>query len=171
MELSDLGFDYKSRGGNAVFGFVSMNFDQIIFNCDSKEEIINKANSSINELENVLNNFYSGKRVKKEKISNIRSNNIEFGNSFEKGSCKSDLYYKIPLDSEGKPRDLKLSLFNSFSSFANKKKNYKILEIFDSIINYVDQENIGVSEKAKRQIDNINFLRNNNFDLNKYLKA
>ena len=166
MNLSNLNFQYKIK--DKKFPFISYEFN-ILPDVESKEELIELAKSSLQDLERILDNKYTRKGFKKEEDGEVTSSKIELGynysNSslisiFRKGLNLTQLRYVILINSKGEPRDLTLSLTNSDSNSA------RLLDVYDSVIMLPKLE---ISEDAQLQVDRINSLRSERFDVKEYL--
>ena len=174
MQLSYLDFEYTVKDKklkDKKFSSIFYNFDAVS-DAESKEEFIDLAKSSIQRLEQLLDNQYNNKRFTKEKNGRVTSSKIKFKCEYlnssiinyirEGGLNKTELSYIISMDPKGEPINLTLSLNNSEPNSA------RILRVYDSIITLPD---LKISEEAQIQVNRINSLRSEKFEINKYLNS
>ena len=169
MRLLYLDFEYTIK--DKKFSSIFYNFDAAS-DAESKEEFIDLAKSSIHRLEQLLDNQYTGKRFIKEESGRVTSSKIKFKCEYlnssiinyirEGGLNKTELSYVISMDPKGEPISLTLNLNNSEPNSA------RILKVYDSIIKL---PNLEISDEAQIQVDRINSLRSEKFEINKYLNS
>ncbi len=160
MKLSSLMFNYIIK--DKKFEFMNYKFD-VLLEVNSKEELIESAKSSLISLENLLDRHYLGENFSKTKNGEISPSTIEFGYDYFSNILspifKITLKYVILSNLNGKPENLFIDMKHTHDSDS-------ILTIFDSVITL---PNIKISNNAQIQIERINFLRKEEFELNKYL--
>ena len=160
MELSSLVFNYIIK--DKKFEFMNYKFD-VLSEVNSKEELIESAKSSLTSLENLLDRHYLGENFSKTKNGEISSSTIEVGYDYSSTILspifKITLRYVILSNSSGK-------LENLFIDMRHIHDSDGILTIFDSVITL---PNLKISNNAQIQIERINFLRKEEFELKQYL--
>ncbi len=166
MELKNIDFSYEI----AVKKFDSIGYRfSVLSDAKSGDEVTGLSLSTLGDLEKILDISYSAERMSKVKAGVVQSSRINFG--FDYGHdpisflekhirFSAILRYVITLNSSGKPTDLELSLYTKDESSS------RLLDIFDSIIGL---PGLKVSKEAQVQVDRINSLKRNDFELNRYL--
>ena len=161
MKLNNLDFRYNLESKDFSNLYYVFN---ILSKPKEKEQFILLAKNSLKILENILDKDLSKKILKKE-IGDITSDKISFGYGYylkNNPLFNSSLKYFFSLNSQGNPNNLSLILDTSY------KEDSKNIFIFDSIIKL---ENLDFSESVKVQIQRINLLRSQGFEINKYLSS
>ena len=167
MELLDITFGYEIKKNR--FSTIRYDFN-VISNAENKEDVIRLAKSSLNALEQIINMHYEGGEFKKEKDGEVTSSGIKFWHEYSENIEDFRIYqrltklgYKISLNSQGNPMNLSLNLRDSSGYDLDSSR---LLELFDSV---VAMDNLRISNEAYVQIDRINFLRSQEFDVGEYL--
>ena len=154
MELSRIDFKYGVK--SKEFSYMLYTFNMLP-DVNQREEVINLARSSLQNLESILDKNYAGNEFKKEENGDITSSRIEFG--YDYGNL-TKLRYVISMNPPGEPRDLSLSLMNM------DPDSKRLLEVYNSLLAI---PNLEISNQAKVQVSRINSLISERFDVKEYL--
>ncbi|MCX6750021.1 MAG: hypothetical protein NTZ83_01035 [Candidatus Pacearchaeota archaeon] len=154
MKLSNIGFNYVIK--NKKFSHIFYKFN-ILSDAKQREKVIDLAKSSLQDLETILDKNYTGNEFKKEENGKVNSSEIEFG--YDYGNL-TQLRYVISMNSKGEPRDLTLSLMNI------DPNSERLLGVYNLVLAI---PNLEISDEAKIQVNRINSLISERFDVKEYL--
>jgi hypothetical protein len=171
MDLTRVSFNYELKKKK----FTWVNYEFSIGQQDlSTNELANLAKKKFGELEHILDEHYTGKGFTKEEDGSINPSNISCGydysnygsfGSWMKNESKSLNHLRLEICTySGKyPIAFKVTIGNYD---ADPKR---LFTVYDTLISLPE---LHIHEEAQQQINNINFLRAQKFDmndLNKYL--
>lgn len=171
MDLTRVSFNYQIKDKT----FSRLNYDFSVQNKDiPSTELVKLAKTEFTELEQILDQYYTGKGFTKQQNGDISSSiiscgfdysNRHMGNLFWSKNFRSSTTLRLDIHTYSGTYPTEFSI-----SIANYDADMKrLFRVHDTIISLPD---MNISAAAKHEIDTINFLRTQNFDMNdinKYL--
>jgi|TARA_Y100000031_G_scaffold155845_1_gene207977 hypothetical protein len=168
MELSNIDYRYKIK--TKKFDYINYNF-KLPSNVNNGHEATKLAKEAMVDLEKILDNYYSGRNFKKEQDGIVTSRRVTFGHRYSSVNnvlttfqkyTSSNLDLDVAIDESGESKDISLHLMNHDGT------NERLIKIYDSI---TDLPELTISDTAKKEIEKINSLIFDNFQINKYFNS